>query len=186
MSISDLIHVAVGKGQLAHLPFLYDPAPARRVVLLAPEIQGLVFGPWGCEDAEKRCTRLRADLEDFARGGIVTVSLEPFRARSANSALLHETRDEIWDVRSREPSPGLRVFGAFAARDVFVALSCWPRSRAVRWLPRPPLGRGTSAEYAVAIEDARKQWRMVFGDAGRHGNGGADVEEYISERALLV
>lgn len=173
-------------GQLVSLSLLIDPVPAQRVVLLAPELQGLIYGPWGCTDAEVRCLKLREDLEAFVRGDPVTVSLRPFKAKSANFALLDKVVDEIWDVRSRDPSPGLRVLGAFADIDVFVALTCWPRSRAVPWLPRPMLGSKDSAEYSEAIVDAKQKWQALFGDTPRIGNGGSDVQGYISKGAVVV
>ena len=52
--------------------------------------------------------------------------------------LLAPREDAFWDIRSRDPRPGLRVIGHFAETDVFVALVWRPRS--VVFEGRLPLG----------------------------------------------
>jgi hypothetical protein len=61
--------------------------------------------------------------------------------------------DEVWEIRSRDPKPGLRIFGRFAERNVFVALN---------WSDRTSLGPQGSREWATAIRTCKAEWRKLF------------------------
>lgn len=39
---------------------------------------------------------------------------------------LDPERNEVWEIRCRDPKPGLRIFGSFIAKDQFVALLALP------------------------------------------------------------
>ena len=58
------------------------------------------------------------------RNDVMTVCWDPFKARDAKIGRLYPIADEVWDLRSQAPPPGLRVFCRFAEKDVLVALTC--------------------------------------------------------------
>ncbi len=59
----------------------------------------------------------------FIAGKVISVGWDPMKKGvSAFMARLAPVEDEVWDIRSRDPSPGIRVLGSFSERDVFVAL----------------------------------------------------------------
>lgn len=127
---------------------------------------------------------VRVDLESYIAGDQVSVCLEPYKAEDALFGRLDKPADEVWDIRSRNPRPGIRILGRFAECDCFVAFSCWPRSVELEYLPRPPLGQRDSAEWAGAIKECKADWRKLFYDYPAHT--GKTVNDYISTNVDLV
>jgi hypothetical protein len=112
-----------------------------------------------------RCVQLRADLEYVVQGSLLTVCWTPFKGRSYHQiARLDPIKYGVWDLRSADPTPGLRVFFCLGERDTMIALTCSPRSIDVTWLPRPPLGPRESQEWRRAIREARSAWDALFPD----------------------
>lgn len=184
MSIRDVIRDRIEHGQLFELGLVVEGDPVARTVLISAEINALLEGPWQDRSQRVRCGRLRGDLEAFIKGDILTVCLTPYRARSAYMGRLDQPSDEVWDIRSRDPSPALRVLGRFVEKDVFAALTCSPRSKAVSWLPRPPLGDRHSREWVAAISECKSEWSKLFYQYQPYR--GSDVHDYISENVILV
>ena len=83
----------------------------------------MIFRHWPNLGERIRMMELRRDLDRFVEGGVITVSAEPYRAGIAYLSRLHDAPDEVWEIRSRHPKPAIRVFGRFAAPDLFIALS---------------------------------------------------------------
>jgi hypothetical protein len=164
MSIRDEINARIGEGRLFQLKPLNEKDNKRRTVLMSREIQKLVCGPWPTEgQMGARCARLRGDLESLVTAENITVCWEPYKARNEQIGRLCPTSDEVWDLRSQKPTPGLRVFFRFAEKDVFVVLTCAPRSVPVPWLYRVPLlGRREPREWKKAIRECRHEWRALF------------------------
>ena len=165
MSIRNIIHshLAGASPRLVMLnPFLpFDPVV--RTMVMSNEVARHVHGPWPSIDAERRCARVRADLDAFVTGAVVTICLEPFEASDERFGLLHKPSYGIFDVRCFDPRPNIRILGGFADQDLFVALTFHPRSKPISWLDRPPLGDGGSVEWASAVHDTRKEWCDLFG-----------------------
>lgn len=136
--------------------------PKVRSMLVSQEIKSLLDGPWNHEALKYRGGYLRGDLEEFIKGHEITVCLEPFAAKAAYMARLSPIADSVWDIRSRDPSPALRVIGFFAETDVFVALRWAPRSRSVAWTSKPPLGSRDSREWRDIIVQCKTDWRNLF------------------------
>lgn len=184
MSIRDTIRDQIGRGQL----FLLEPRmpddPVVRTMVVSAEVQRLLTGPWNSAAMARRCGLLRAVLEEFVRGNVLAVCLAPHKARTAYMARLDKPADEVWDIRVRDPSPALRVFGRFGDTDLFVALLCAPRSVNVEWLPRPPLGDGSSREWQLAINECKASWRNLF--PSYDPIHGANLHVYVSANAFLV
>ncbi|HET6467651.1 MAG TPA: hypothetical protein VFG43_04660 [Geminicoccaceae bacterium] len=63
------------------------------------------------ERVRRRWAQLEADIGHFVEGGFVTEGL---------LKQLKPEKFEHWELVSRRPKPSLRVFGRFAAPDVFV------------------------------------------------------------------
>lgn len=162
MSIGGWIQHLVGEGRLHLIEAVFKSDDTARTLLVSPEIWGLIEGPWPSGAWRTRCFRLRADLESFASGGEISICVEPFRARDEDLALLAKPEHGVWDYRSREPRPGLRLLGQFVGRDTFVALI--PATRSIRdeFIPRGPLGDKDSREWRRAIRDCRSQFRSLF------------------------
>lgn len=173
----------MSEGRLFELRPRMPDDPIERSMFVSEEIWRLVQGPWAGDEMAGRCGLLRADMEQFVSGRVVGVCLTPYSAKHALFGLLDAPADGIWDFRSVDPSPGLRLFGAFAATDVFVALTCAPRSVPVEYLARTPLGKAQSREWAKAIRECKAEWRKLFQPYQPHTGGKASdfvSADYIS------
>ena len=150
--------------------------PGARTVLMSKEIQELVEGPWEHEQG-KRCAKLLATLQSIVVGSHMVVNLDPYSARAARMGRLHPIEDGIWDIRSRD-KPGLRIFCAFLEKNVMITFICSPRSVAVPWLHRLPLGIGESIEWERAIRETKREWAILF--PAYTPVTGDDLNEYLS------
>lgn len=72
MSIRELWIKRVREGELIKLDFSVPGPEERRTVLLSPEINALVSGPWRDDAMRVRCYRLRAELENILAGARLT------------------------------------------------------------------------------------------------------------------
>jgi hypothetical protein len=93
-------------------------------MFVAPEVWARLQGKADDEVTEERYGRLRADLEVFT----TLSALYPKYAY-----WLSPKRDLVWEIRSVEDVPSIRVLGRFAERDVFVALTIEDRSELEGW-----------------------------------------------------
>ena len=76
--------------------------------------------------------------------------------------------DETWVFAFRQPSPGWRLFGRFAQKNVFVGLLLVPREDA-----------GNLAEYAEKARDMHKLWDQLF--PGEQPFLGSRIEDYVGD-----
>jgi hypothetical protein len=182
MSIQGLIDQRVSEGRLFELRPRMQDDPIERSLYVSEEVWRLVDGPWESDSIARRCGRLRDDMERFVAGRYVALSLTPYEAKTALFGLLDATEDGIWDFRSCDPEPGLRLFGAFADTDTFVALTCAPRSVPVEFLQRRPLL--DSHEWAIAIRACKAEWRKLFHSYRPHTGGNAS--DFVSTDFILV
>lgn len=181
MSIRSEVKKLVEEGKL----HLIEPADrVCRTMAVTPEIANLVNGPWLHKKMAARCIQLRIQLEAFVKGQVIGASLTPYGHGIAYMGRLDKPEDEVWDIRGRDPSPGLRVFGRFADLDLFVAFLCAPRSVRVDWLPREPLKDRTSLEWQFGILECQKQWDELLPKSSPvHGDS---INDYIKENVILV
>lgn len=91
-----------------------------------------------------RYTKLEADLAEF----ITSPTIHPNYLY-----LLSPTRDNVWEIRSVQPKPQLRVFGMFAAKDCFIA---------THHEYRDTLGVFDSKSWKTEKRRAIAIWRKLF------------------------
>lgn len=186
MSIRDEINGRVGEvpPRLYRLERSLKSDPESRSMFLSEELNTLLNGPWSHEQLRYRAGRLRADLEEFIKGAQIAVCMKPFAAKSAYMGRLAPVEDGIWDLRSRDPSPSLRVVGLFAEPDLFIALRWAPRSRRVAWTVKPPLGARDSREWRDMIVQCKTDWTNLF--HAYQPVTGDNINAYISDSVHVV
>jgi hypothetical protein len=182
MSIRHEINARIEEGRLFCLKPLNDKDHKRRTVLMSVEINTMVSGPWPDGPIGTRCARLRADLENIITAENLTVCWEPFEGRNEQIGRQKPIKDEVWDLRSRKPKPGLRAFFRFAEKDVLIFLTCSPRSVPVSWLNRLPLLGRESREWRNAIVECRNEWKKLF--PTYEPIGGSDINVYLTGAIL--
>jgi hypothetical protein len=184
MSILDAIQDRVAEGALFLLepPLKSDPRP--RDLFLSVELMTLLDGQHRFAEMKRRMAYLRANLLGFVQGNWINACLIPYKAQRAHMARLDRPLDEVWDYRSGQDKPALRVFGRFAAVDTFVAFTCYPRSKPLRGLDRPVLGGRDSEVWTHAINECKREWHKVFPTYDAIHKD--DIHEYISARVVLI
>lgn len=148
--------------------------PAKRALYVSAEIKTLLDGPWGTPEWESRCGYLRADLDRFVEGQTLDVAERPYKGKSSYMLRLHPPKGEIWEIRSRIPKPGLRLFGRFAGFDNFVVLT---------WESRPSLGGPQSRQWRDATVACSTEWNNLF--PAYQPLSGASFHEYLSKIVLV-
>lgn len=119
---------------------------------------------------------LRGQFDHFIGGGLISVAENPYsKWDKAFIARVDPVKDEIWDIRVIDPKPAIRVLGAFAETDVFIALE---------WEYRTKLGGPESREWRSFVGRAKAKWRSLFGTYKPHT--GANVSDYVSENFYAV
>lgn len=180
MSIKAAIKRHVRGRRLFPLEMSLESDKVLRGLFLSPSIKELMDGPWTSPKCASRVLRLRADFEAFAKGERIVMCLDPFEAEEAFFGRLDSPSDEVWDIRSREPGPGLRIFGRFAAPDIFIAFDWYPRSR--DWNGRQSLGDRNHRLWEIAKTSCQQQWSTLFPKYETiHGD---QVQYYVTENAF--
>lgn len=175
MSIRDEISSRCDERRLWGLEEAIPSPLASRTVFVSHSLNNLVLGPWSDTKIEYRAGRLRANFDMFISGLVISVGQHPYRKKkSAFMSPLDPPSDEVWEIRSRDPKPGIRVFGRFSEKDVFVALT---------WGYREDLGGPKSKEWRDAREQCKAEWRRLFHPYGPHV--GNTPHDYISNIILV-
>lgn len=182
MSIKAAIKRHVRNGRLFPLEMSLESDRVLRGLFLSSEMKKLMEGPWTSAQCGSRVSRLQADFESYAKGESIVMSLEPFAAEDATFGRLDAPDDEVWDLRSRDPSPGLRVFGRFAAPNVFIAFDWYPRSR--NWNGKQPLGDRHHQLWEIAKRNCQEQWSNLF--PNYEALNGDQVQDYVTENAFSL
>jgi hypothetical protein len=162
MSIDDWLERRCGDGRLFEVRPTFDGDEFLRQLWVSPEIWNLINGPWTTREQETRCAALRADVEAFISGAVVTICSRPYEARDAFLGYLNSESGGVWDLRSRDPRPGIRLLGQFVGRNKFVALIPASRSRKIPYIQRGPLNDGDSPEWREAIKECEGLFRRLF------------------------
>lgn len=148
--------------------------PIIREMYVYRAVMQAIDGPWRDEIDEVACSLLRRELDRFVEGQIISLALHPFKKRrDAAIAILFPPEERVFDLRVREPYPGIRVFGCFAEKDVFVAMN-WER-RDLLPTVMPPVNDAEEWETERKICLAR--WNQV---STYEPFEGTSVNDYIT------
>src|SRR5271163_3314277 len=114
MLIEDEINSLCASGQLVLLLPAIPGLRRRRSVYLAKTLNvTLAVGPWSNRKDEERWGELRFWFDRFIDGGRIYLRERPRAKKStADMAQLEPWSDEVWDVRSIDPKPSIRVLGS--------------------------------------------------------------------------
>lgn len=148
---------------------------SKRTLLVNDEIREFLFGANRSERQRACSEALRSELDAYSEGDPVDVAADPFRAGVAFFSRLYPPEDSLWEIRPRFLASNLRLFGAFAACDTFIAMS---------WSPRAYLKGRRSLEWKDAIRLCKAEWRRLFPTYNPHA--GSYVCDYFSEGAFLI
>lgn len=167
MSIRDAIAEAVEKREIGLLPHKLPGISAVRHVFVTGEVWDFVTSGIPKELAHKAAEGRRM-LDGFTAGNRITVSLNP-HDHPANCQLSRNgpIDDGVWEFRIRDPKPQVRIFGCFAERDLFVALSVMSRDDL----------NGRLA-YPLAVADNSSIWGGLF--PYHLPVRGEDINAYVS------
>jgi hypothetical protein len=179
MSIREWIGEMVACHCLHPLEPVLKSDPIAREMYLSAEVFALIDGPWGSSQEARRCNKLRADLEAFVTGRRRTICVRPFKARNDQMALLDPVSNGVWDIRSQNPAPGLRIFGMFAAKDVFLALIPAARSKPVDYLSRGPFEGKDDPAWGEVITETKDLWRRTM--STYQPVSGDNADDYFSQ-----
>ncbi len=177
MSIYYEIANRVNEKRLFSLTPALPGAPMVRHIYASSEIHRLITGPWVNTTWEERCGYLRGDLDRFIEGRVIAIATRPYKGKTAYMLRLHPPREQVWEIRSRDPYPGIRVFGRFADIDIFIALT---------WAKRADLAGPHSREWRDAREACKTEWRNLFPAYEPITGNGGDFRDYISANTVLI
>jgi hypothetical protein len=136
------------------------------------EVSDLMSGPWASIDQEKSVGRARALLDTFISGDIISVRLPPSKNVGAQLAQLENRFEEVWEFRSREPKPGLRVFGRFLKCNHFLATN---------YASRCDLKE--DSDWLREKQVCKRRWRTFF--PSYNPLSGVEVHDYVSNAFTL-
>jgi hypothetical protein len=144
MSIEDEIIDSIDRGMLRPLLPQAAGEAARRAMFLSEPLWNILESPEGDETWEQRVGELRADLETFVIGDEI---------HPKYLFLLYPALDAVWEIRSTEQDPSIRVLGLFPQKDAFVATNLALRECLAGWQSR---------EWNGVKRKALAIWRWIF------------------------
>lgn len=125
-------------------------------------------GPWSTVRDEVRLSRARQDVDNFISGAMMSARMPPSKDVHAQLALLDPASGEVWEIRSRDPKPGVRIFGRFSERNYFIALTVVFREQLA-----------TDDDWSREIERCKREWRVLF--PSYNPISGSEVHTYASK-----
>jgi hypothetical protein len=152
MSIVTILFQLAKDERLYELQSLFTGDETVRTMIVAPDILAAVSPPFPDDEEGRRLGEFRAWLDSFVEGCELSVAEDPDRkASDAMLARVHPVADEFWSIRVTEPedTPGIRAFGAFGSKDMFIALT---------WERRELIG----GRFNEAVDELRASWRDCF------------------------
>jgi hypothetical protein len=177
MSIRSEIVGRVAEGRLIQLTQLIPSRrPDQREIFMTRPIADALNGPWPTPSVERRWGQARAILESFTRGDQVVGRMPPSKNVNTVIALLEPADENNWEFRIGDPKPGLRIFGRFAERDVFIAAN---------WEKKEDLIHNTIGAkklYRDPKVQCSTEWRNLFPAYPAHR--GTTIHDYISNSRL--
>jgi hypothetical protein len=160
--------------RLFFLPPLIGGAAVARELFVSQEIYRVANPPWEATDLAARYARMRAYLDAWTEGRLISITDRPYRKpKPTYMARIDPAPDEVFDIRCIDPHPGIRVIGCFADRDLFIALTYTGRED----LP-------TSRDWRNEREACKAAWRRLFPTYTPFT--GASLNDYISAHFYVV
>ena len=99
-----------------------------------------------------------------------TVGLAPYNSPSFTVlALLDHGFITVWEFRVRDPNPQVRIFGCFAQKDTFIALT---------------YGNRDTLDFSQKNAETRRIWKALFKQLP--SVQGDKIDEYLSEKYKIV
>jgi hypothetical protein len=171
MSIREVILAADGHALWCiESEFLGEDAP--RNVWVNAEVHELLEGGGETQRDRNRIANAKALLDSFVEGDFITIGLNPLdKSSSCLLARTHPAELEIFSFRCLDPSPGIRILGAFSEPDVFICL---------HWDFRENFDENWDEKIALCIQE----WNALFGQLPRHAS--TDISGYVSYNAKAV
>jgi hypothetical protein len=131
-------------GRLRRLVPRSVDAPLRKPIFLRHELHQTIFGEQTNAEHTVRYMALCARLEMFIGDEVIASScMKP----------LVPYRKGVWEILNKKPNPSLRVFGLFAARDVFIGTHHQLRSA---------LGGFNTPMWKEEIRRVTHEWNQLF------------------------
>lgn len=167
MSIEVQIANLLGGGVLTELPRAVPRSP--RHILMTETVSDMVAASFD-DTEDERFAECRAHLESFVRNNYFSVGWDPDDKKgSAGLARVNPTNLCVFDFRSKGDDGGIRVFGGFARKDWFVAVSYRLRNE-VDWI--------------ADVQDSANDWIKLFG--APIPNLGPNPNDYLSGNYCIV
>lgn len=167
MSILLILDCLLAGRRLIERPSEFTGLETARTMYVTPEISDLTTPPFPDTEKGDRLAVLAAWLDAFSEHGEFSVSEDPDnKPPSTMLARVHPTDAEFWSIRVTEPecTAGIRILGAFVAKDEFMALT---------WEYREFI-----ASFDGEVEAVRDEWRDLFGALRPHS--GNNVSDYLT------
>jgi hypothetical protein len=157
-----------------HRPAIPGLRQRRKFYLAKPFHNLVTVGPWSDAKNEARWGELRYWCDRFTDGGRIYLREQPRAKKStASMAQLEPWTDEVWEIRSIDPKPSIRVFGSFIERDEFIGLT---------WHFRKDLNGYGGPKWLQAIQAYKTEWKNLFDCEPKTGDYPND---YLSEAVVL-
>jgi len=167
MSMAAQIDGLVEAGKLVPYPMLVRSSP--RKIYMSICVADMVDAAWEDSDDAVLFAQCRALLEDYVRNNWIRLRWDPDQDVPANIARVRPPGLYVFDFRSKGKDGGIRVFGAFAAKDWFVALT-WEFRNEVDWDFEPT--------------NCLKTWIDLFNTAPPYL--GSDANDYLSSNYSIA
>lgn len=166
MSIVARVNQLVVDGRLILRPSTFLDISARNMYL-TPYIDALAKAPFADTIDGERHAALSEYLNAFAELNAITVSQNPDRKPSdVMLARVHPVGKDFWSMRICHPenTSGVRVLGAFCAKDAFIGLSCEFREH--------------MNDFNNEVNNATEIWGDLFGNLQPHS--GRSLDDYLT------
>jgi hypothetical protein len=149
------------------------PRPRIRMLYVAGElVEEIQFN--GRNDY--RMGQLHRDFDFFCQSRRITVGLG--REATCFMKPLEPVEDEVWELRSRDPEPQVRVFGRFALPDCFVATHAAFRDDLgdLSW------SRWEGNNWPIEIQRCKSKWAVLL--PSQIPFSGGSIHAYITRGAV--
>ena len=147
-----------------------------RVVYVEESLYEAIMNP--TEEDGFRIGALWRDLDHFSNGEEIVVGYGS--ESTCRLKLLDPHADEVWELRSRDPEPQVRVFGRFCGRNEFVATHAVFRDH----LGDPSWTKWDGNHWPEEILRCHSIWAQIFHPYGPHSGSG--IHDYISENVTEI